>query len=483
MSLNIKLAKKAANSDAQIFLCDKKSWQKQLSFKGDQAKFIKSQIAKDNTCFHVPGTKQITYVACFEVDKHDEISRENARLVGAEICNALNKLHVDSAFVHQATPYQNATLLFAEGAALANYQFLKYRSDKKKLKNSLSTLKLSGNAKAAQVSELNNIVDGVNLTRTLVNEPLMYLTAPQIAKEIQKAGKTAGFKVTVFNKKKIQSLKMGGLIAVNLGSIDPPTFSILEHKPKKAKNKKPIVLVGKGVVYDTGGLSLKPTANSMDFMKCDMGGAGAVIGAMYAIAKNKLPYHVIALVPATDNRPGLNAYVPGDVITMHSGKTVEVLNTDAEGRMLLADALSFAKKYKPELVIDLATLTGSAARAVGPHGIAMMSNAKEKTKRALKRSGDSTYERMVEFPLWKEFGAMLKSDIADIKNIGGPSAGMITAGKFLEHFTDYPWIHMDIAPVAWNTSTRGYLLKNGTGAPVRLLYDFIKNNYENNESE
>ncbi len=482
MSLNIKLSKKPSKSDAQIFLCDNKSWQKHLPFKGNQAKFVKNQIAKKNRCFLVPMTKEITFVACFDLDKIDEISRENARLVGAELTNALNKLHVDSAFIHQKTPYQNATLLCAEGMALANYQFLKYRTEKKELKNSLATLRVGGDAKASAVTELNNIVAGVYLTRTLVNEPLMYLTAPQIAKEIQKAGKVAGFKVTVFNKKKIQSLKMGGLIAVNLGSVDPPTFSILEHKPKKAKNKKPIILVGKGVVYDTGGLSLKPTANSMDFMKCDMGGAGAVIGAMYAIAKNKLPYHVIALVPATDNRPGLNAYVPGDVITMHSGKTVEVLNTDAEGRMLLADALSFAKKYKPELVIDLATLTGSASRAVGPFGIAMMGTAKEKTKRALKRSGDNTYERLVEFPLWKEYGGMLKSDIADVKNIGGPSAGMITAGKFLEHFTDYPWIHLDIAPVAWSTSTRGYVLKNGSGSPVRLLYDFIKNK-TNNESE
>jgi len=305
MSLNIKLAKKPAKTDALIYLCDKKSWQKQLPFKGDQGKFIKTQIGKDNTCFQLPNTKQLTFVLCFEVDKQDEISRENVRLVGAGVTKALNALHMESAFVHQATPYQKAPLLLAEGMGLANYQFLKYRSDKKELKNSLSEVKLSGDTKAAALTELKNIIAGVCLTRTLVNEPLMYLTAPQIAKEIQKAGKEAGFKVTVFNKKKIQSLKMGGLIAVNLGSVDPPTFSILEHKPKKAKNKKPIVLVGKGVVYDTGGLSLKPTANSMDFMKCDMGGAGAVIGAMYAIAKNKLPYHVIALVPATDNRPGL----------------------------------------------------------------------------------------------------------------------------------------------------------------------------------
>ena len=163
---------------------------------------------------------------------------------------------------------------------------------------------------------------------------------------------------------------MGGLLAVNKGSVDPATFTIMEWKPENARNSKPIVLVGKGIVYDTGGLSLKPTANSMDLMKCDMGGAAAVSGAIYAIAKNNLPIHVIALVPATDNRPGGDAYAPGDVITMYSGKTVEVLNTDAEGRMILADALAYAKKFKPEVVIDLATLTGAAAVAVGKfHGL------------------------------------------------------------------------------------------------------------------
>ncbi|MCL4111832.1 UNVERIFIED_CONTAM: hypothetical protein GTU68_018088 [Idotea baltica] len=321
---------------------------------------------------------------------------------------------------------------------------------------------------------MQNVIASVYETRTLVNEPLSYLTATQLSKEIKRLGKSSGFSVEVYEKKKIESLKMGGLLAVNIGSVEPPTFSILEWKPKNAVNKKPVVLVGKGVVYDTGGLSLKPTANSMDFMKCDMAGAGAVIGAVNAVSLNKLPLHIIGLVPATDNRPGGNAYVPGDVIKMYDGSTVEVLNTDAEGRMLLADALAFAKQYNPELVVDMATLTGASVRAIGDQASALFGTASEKTKKALKESGFSTHERLVEFPLWREYGEMLKSDIADLKNLGGPTAGQITAAKFLEHFTDYNWMHIDIAGPAWLHSKRGYLSKGGTGVGVRLMYHFLK---------
>ena len=267
---------------------------------------------------------------------------------------------------------------------------------------------------------------------------------------------------------------MGGLLAVNQGSLDEPTFSILEWKPKNAKNKKPIILVGKGIVYDTGGLSLKPT-KGMDIMKVDMAGAGTVVGAMHAIASNKLPKHVIGLIPATDNRPSGNAYAPGDVVTMFNKLTVEVLNTDAEGRMILADALSYADKYNPELVIDLATLTGAAARAIGHFGIVSMHKNAEKYHSQLKESGNVTHERLAEMPFWDDYDTLLKSDVADIKNIGGPIAGAITAGKFLSNFINYPWIHLDIAGPAYVESSYGYRGKGATGMGVRLLYNFIKN--------
>jgi leucyl aminopeptidase len=274
---------------------------------------------------------------------------------------------------------------------------------------------------------------------------------------------------------------MGGLLAVNRGSVTPPTFTIMEYKPAKARNKKPVVLVGKGVVYDTGGLSLKPTPNSMDTMKCDMAGAAAVSCAMYAIAKAELNVHIIALVPATDNRPGENAYTPGDVIKMYDGQTVEVLNTDAEGRMILGDALAYAKKYKPELVMDFATLTGAAAAAIGSYGIVCMGTASEETKAKLKNAGNNVHERLVEFPFWEDYAKLIKSDIADMKNIGGPVGGAITAGKFLEKFTDYPWMHFDIAGPAFLGSNDSYRGKNGTGVGVRLIFDFIKNYQSENK--
>ena len=267
---------------------------------------------------------------------------------------------------------------------------------------------------------------------------------------------------------------MGGLLAVNQGSPQPPTFSIMEWKPANAVNKKPIVLVGKGVVYDTGGMSLKPTPNSMDYMKCDMGGGAAVAGAIYAIAAAKLPVHVVALVPATDNRPDGDAYVPGDVITMMGGKTVEVLNTDAEGRLILADALHYAKRYQPELVLEFSTLTGAAAAAIGPQGIVCMGTVDEHTRSALHQAGNTVYERLAEFPFWEEYDELIKSDVADIKNVGGPAAGAITAGRFLNHFVDYPYMHFDIAGPAFSKSADSYRGRNGTGVGVRLLFEYVK---------
>jgi leucyl aminopeptidase len=212
----------------------------------------------------------------------------------------------------------------------------------------------------------------------------------------------------------------------------------------------------------------------MDYMKCDMAGAGVVIGVLYLISKLKLPLHVIGLVPATDNRPGENAYVPGDVIKMYDGSFVEVLNTDAEGRMILADALHFAKQYEPEFVFDFATLTGAAAVAIGPQACVTMGNVDQEIKDLVSASGFQTYERVVEFPLWEEYGEEIKSSIADIKNVGGAYGGAITAGKFLEHFTDYPWYHFDIAGVAFLHGDSTYKVKGGTGFGVRLMYAFLE---------
>jgi leucyl aminopeptidase len=398
---------------------------------------------------------------------------EECRKSGHTMAGELNKIKADKVVI-EANGLRDEALCFAEGLYLSNYQFLKYKTDPKK--NSLEIIALHSNKITDKdLIWLNATVEATCKARDLVNEPVNYLNAVQLSKELEAMGHSAGIKVSVLHKKEIEQLGMGGLLAVNKGSQDPPTFTIMEYKPRKHKNKKPFVLIGKGVVYDTGGLSLKPTPNSMDYMKCDMGGAAAVGCGLYAIAKAKLPLHVIALIPATDNRPGENAYVPGDVITMYSGKTVEVLNTDAEGRLILADALHYAKKYNPSLVMEFSTLTGAASSALGKYACAFLSTADENQNRAITKSGNNVYERMVEFPLWDEYGDLLKSDVADIKNIGGPIAGLITAAKFLEHFIEFPFMHFDIAGTAFVHSEDSYRGKGGTGFGVRLIAEFLKN--------
>lgn len=368
----------------------------------------------------------------------------------------------------------NDLFFVLEGFTLSSYQFIHYFKDQEKKAYKLDAILVDADFDPEKIMNLHHINEMVSWTRDMVNEPVSFLNAEQFANEIEELGKQAGFKTTVLEKTQIESLKMGGLLAVNKGSIDPPTFSILEYKPKNAKNKKPLVLVGKGVVYDTGGLSIKPTPNSMDIMKSDMAGAACVAGAIGLIALEKLPYHVIGLIPATDNRPGLNAYAPGDIVTMFDGTTVEVLNTDAEGRMILADALAYSDKYKPELVIDAATLTGAAHRAIGEHAAIIMGNAKDEVFNKLESAGNKVFERVVKFPFWEEYLEDMKSGIADLKNIGGPSAGMITAGKFLEHFVKAPYVHMDIAGPAWLNKNAAYRTKGGSGYGVRLLYQFVK---------
>jgi len=393
---------------------------------------------------------------------------EKMRQAGNKLVLKANAAHLDRiAILGAHVPH------VAEGAILGNYQFLRYFSDSHKRKNAMAQLFVSKEDEQA-LAPITIAAMGTLFARELVNTPVIDLTATDLAKQAKEASKRHGFSIEVLEKKQIESLKMGGLLAVNYGSTEPPVFIIMEHKPKHATNEKPLVLVGKGVVYDTGGLSLKPS-NFMDDMKSDMGGAAAVIGAMSAAAEANLPVHIIGLVPATDNRPGGNAVTPGDVITISDGTSVEVMNTDAEGRLILSDALVYAKRYNPELVIDLATLTGAAARAIGRYAIVGMGNAPKERMLALQESGYRTHERVVEFPFWDEYKDLLKSPIADMKNIGGAEAGAITAGKFLEHFTDYPYIHLDIAGPAFLKSRAGYQVEGGTGIGVRLLFDFINN--------
>jgi leucyl aminopeptidase len=398
---------------------------------------------------------------------------ETLRRQGAQVAQQLKEEGLTKVALMDLLDEPDLVLALAEGIALASYRFDKYKSDKKKPED-LQILVVSPGLPGCKIAAMNRVIEAVFIARDLVNEPVGFLNAERLGQTVLDLSKVYGFTAEVFNKKKIESLKMGGLLAVNQGSIDPPTFSVMEWKPANAKNSLPIVLVGKGVVYDTGGINLKTPPGSLDTMKCDMGGAASVIGAMVAVAANEWPVHVIGLVPATDNRLGGNAIVPGDIITMHSGTTVEVINTDAEGRLILADALSFAKKYHPELVIDLATLTGNAVVAIGSHGSVGMGTASEEVKSALGHAGDAVCERIVWFPFWKDYDDEVKSEIADIKNLGSREGGAISAGKFLSKFVDAPWLHLDIAGPAFLERKAHYRGIGGTGFGVRLLARFME---------
>lgn len=374
---------------------------------------------------------------------------------------------IDSATVAQA---------ITEGSMLSQYRYDKYKTIKsesnglvKKFALVTDRAHLKAVTKGAGIGE--HIVGGVTLARDLANAPNCEIYPETLAKKVQEVGKKAGFKTTVLDKKKIEDLKMGGLLGVNAGSVRPPVFIVMEHM-KGPKNEKPLVLVGKGITFDTGGISIKPAAGMSD-MKSDMHGAASVIGTMYAIAKLGVKRNIIALVPSTENMPSGTAYVPGDILTFMNGKTAEIDNTDAEGRLILADALCYADRFKPSAVIDLATLTGACVIALGTVTSGMM-GTDEKTKNRLRAAADRTNEYVCELPLYEEYEEQISSDYADIKNSGGRNAGAITAALFLKHFVSYPWVHLDIAGTGIQPKAGHYTPKGGSGVGVRLLTDMIR---------
>ena len=264
---------------------------------------------------------------------------------------------------------------------------------------------------------------------------------------------------------------MGALIAVNAGSEEPPRFIILEYGAP-SEDRDTLVFVGKGITFDSGGISIKPSGG-MEEMKHDMSGAAAVIGAMQSIAMLKPPLHVVGLVPATENLPDGKALKPGDIITALSGKTIEVINTDAEGRLVLADALGYAERFSPAAVIDLATLTGACVVALGHAASGMMGND-EPLQERVRKAGETTGERVWPLPIWKDYHDQIKSHIADVKNTGGRWGGALTAGAFLEKFIERPWVHLDIAGTAYTESSKSYCPKGATGVGVRLLVQLVR---------
>jgi leucyl aminopeptidase len=365
-----------------------------------------------------------------------------------------------------------------EGIELALYRYLEHKSnlspdEQHRLEHVALAVAEEHEATLQGMQTGQNMAQGVIRARNLANAPGNILTPARMAEIAQEIGARSQMQVTVFGPDELEQQGFGGVLAVGKGSTQTPRFIIMEHGTPAA-DLPTICLVGKGITFDTGGISLKPGAD-MDKMKMDMGGAAAVLGAMQVVGDLRLPLHVVALISAAENMPGGNAFKPGDVIRTLSGKTVEVLNTDAEGRIVLADALWYAQRYQPRAVVDIATLTGAMSIALGPHAVGVMGNNQELIDR-LSQSGERTGERVWQLPLWDEYREMVKSEIADVRNTGGSrKAGSITAAAFLDAFVgEYAWAHLDIAGTAWNEGpAKPYQTHGATGIGVRLLVQML----------
>jgi len=458
-----------------VFITDNKEIPEWLNLSLSEKEYALKQAGEKEEYILINSFSRQTYIVMARGEGPDYRKKEELRKTASGMKKLIKSNNHSELVISSSVSFQGALEAFTEGLLLSIYTFSKYKTKKEREDKSNYPAKLLILDKKDEVDVrwLSELTDAVYFVRDLINEPVNHLNAPALAGEIKKRGDAAGFSVEVLNKGKIEALKMGGLLSVNRGSVDPPVFCILEWKPERQLNSRPVVLVGKGVVYDTGGLNIK-TGDHMDNMKGDMAGAAAVTGVLHTIARTGIPLHVIGLIPATDNRPGGNAYTQGDIITMFNKMTVEIGNTDAEGRLILADAISYASKYRPELIIDIATLTGSAAVTFGIQASAVMGNAGKEYFSLLEEAGNEVYERVAGLPFWDEYGELIKSDFADVRNVGPREAGAITAGKFLERFAEYPLIHIDIAGPGSLKKDDYYRLKDGPGTGVRLLSTFLK---------
>jgi leucyl aminopeptidase len=374
---------------------------------------------------------------------------------------------------------EDAAEAVVEGVSLGTYQFTRFKTidcDSIREVSGMTILdpderRVKTIRTAARNADI--VARAVSFARDLVSAPGNQMTPTDLAKEAMKFAGGKRVKCTVLEADDIRKLGMNAILGVAGGSDEPPKFIIMEYRG--AKRSSPfIVLVGKGLTFDSGGISLKPS-DKMDLMKSDMAGGAAVIGSLCAAAELALPLNLVALVPATENLPDGKAYKPGDVLTSLSGQTIEIVTTDAEGRLILADALTYARRYKPAAMIDIATLTGACVVALGDLVIGMM-GTDDVLKREIQTAAEFTGERVWELPLWEEYGELIKGDTADYKNSGGRAGGAITAGFFLSKFTGgYPWVHLDIAGPAWLAKDMPYIPKGASGIGVRLLTRFLRN--------
>lgn len=365
-----------------------------------------------------------------------------------------------------------------EGLLHGAYRYTEFKSEKND--NSLKEIKkiFLYNVKENEKKYIKDIckrsckiLSTVNAYRDIINAPSNYMTPTKLAEVATQMAQRTGIKCKIYGLEEIKELKMGGIIAVSKGSREEPKFIELDYCPREYK--KSVCLVGKGVTFDSGGISIKPW-DGMEKMKYDMAGATAVIGTMEIISQLKPKVRVIGLVPVVENLPGGSAYKPGDILKMYSGKTVEIISTDAEGRLILADALAYGLKYKPTHMVDIATLTGACVIALGHEASGILGN-NEKLIHLIESAGEETGERVWELPLWKEYEELLRSDHADIKNVGSREAGTIQGAVFLQQFVNnVPWVHIDIAGTAWHDNEKPYAVAGATGWGIRLLTRFIE---------
>ncbi len=363
----------------------------------------------------------------------------------------------------------------AEGATLGLYRFTRYKSGGAEPDRELDSFDLILDDPADEEAASRGAEVGVKvaaatlLARDLANEPSNTATPEHLAARAREIAGRYGMEVEVLDRAGIEDEGLAGLATVGRSAADGPRFIVLEHRG--GGDDAPIVLIGKAVTFDSGGISIKPSSG-MEDMKFDMSGGAAVLGTMEAVGALDLPLNVVALVPATENLPGGCAFKPGDVLRMHSGKTVEILTTDAEGRLILADALSYARRYEPAAVVDCATLTGACHVALGDHASGLMGNDEDLIAE-VQTAGEATGERAWPLPLFEEYTEQIKGDVADLKNSGGRYGGALTAGAFLKEFTDFPWAHLDIAGTAYGKKGNAYTPKGATGVPARLLVEFL----------
>jgi leucyl aminopeptidase len=409
---------------------------------------------------------------------HPSFTLEKLRRAAANVAKRARSLGVrEAAFALpslEGAGIEGSARAAAEGATLGLYRFTRYKTGGKDAEDDRKLeafdLVLDDEAAASKGVDAGvKVASATLLARDLANEPSNAATPEYLAAKAREIAERYGMEAKVLDRADIEAEGLVGLATVGRSAENEPRFIAVEHK--KGGDNAPIVLVGKAVTFDSGGISIKPSSG-MENMKFDMSGGAAVLGAMEAVGALDLPLNVVALVPATENLPGGDAFKPGDVLRMHSGKTVEIISTDAEGRLILADALSYARRYEPAAVVDCATLTGACHVALGDYASGLMGND-ENLIAEVQTAGEVTGERAWPLPLFDEYTEQIRGDFADIKNSGGRYGGALTAGAFLKEFADYPWAHLDIAGTAYGKKGNAYTPKGATGAPARLLVEFL----------